>query len=166
MVFWSEFSAAAPDVARAVRALLCQYGPGLGYLATVRPDGAPRIHPVSPVIADGGLFCFLLDSPKRRDLQRDGRYALHAYPAETSDDEASLSGLAWPVTDAARRRRVAEAVRAAPRVDWQLFELTVEVALVVRRRDELGGLGAAGRAGLPVERLVWRDESRLLQRVS
>ena len=50
------------------------------------------MHPVSPVIADGGLFCFVTASPKRRDLERDGRYALHAYPAESSDDEAYLAG--------------------------------------------------------------------------
>ena len=33
------------------RRLLYQYGPGLGFLATVRRDGAPRLHPVCPVIA-------------------------------------------------------------------------------------------------------------------
>lgn len=107
-----------------------QYGPGFGYLATVRADGGPRVHPVSPVITDEGLFCFVIDSPKRRDLERDGRYALHSFPPEESDDEAYVAGQARPVTDPARVARLADSVRAAPQVDWRLFEFTVEVAML------------------------------------
>src|SRR4051794_19019199 len=127
MPTWSEFATAAPSLAADVRALLYQYGPGLGYLATVRPDGGPRVHPVAPVVTDGGLFCFLLTSPKRRDLERDGRYALPPFPPEHDDTEAYLSGRVPPVTDPARHARVAAAANAAPRVDWRLFELDIEV---------------------------------------
>jgi hypothetical protein len=109
-----------------------QYGPGLGYLATVRSDGGPRVHPVAPVITDEGLFCFVVDSPKRRDLERDGRYALHSFPPEESDDEAYLAGRAHVVTDDATIARIAGSLRAAPRVDWRLFEFSVEVAMVAR----------------------------------
>ena len=42
-------------LASAIRSLLQQYGPGMGYLATIRADGGPRVHPVSPVITDDGL---------------------------------------------------------------------------------------------------------------
>jgi hypothetical protein len=115
-----------------VLALLSQYGQAFGYLATVRLDGGPRVHPVAPVIAAGGLFCFVMPSPKRRDLVRDGRYALHSYPAEASDDEAYLSGRARPAS-AAAQDQVAVAHRAAPGVDWRLFELSVEVAMVTHR---------------------------------
>jgi len=41
MASWSDFAAADPSLAAAIRALLEQYGPGMAYLATVRPDGAP-----------------------------------------------------------------------------------------------------------------------------
>ncbi len=132
MVFWSAFAAAAPWLATDIKNLIHQYGPGLGYLATVRPDGGPRVHPVAPVVADGGLFCFLLNSPKRRDLERDGRYALHTYPPEDDDTEGYLAGRAHAVTDEVRRRRVAAASRAAVGVDWRLFELDIEVAMVTR----------------------------------
>jgi hypothetical protein len=152
MTTWSDFVAAQPRLASAVRGLLYQYGPGLGYLATVRADGAPRVHPVSPVIAEGGLFCFLIASPKRDDLERDGRYALHSYPPERTDDEACLSGHATPVTDPAVTQRVATAVRAAPCVDWRLFELTVEMAMVVRRPQSTASSGAP----TPVARQIWR----------
>ena len=73
MASWPEFVAAEPRLAAAIQALVHQYGPGLGYLATVRADGGPRVHPVSPLITDNGLYCFIINSPKRRDLDRDGR---------------------------------------------------------------------------------------------
>jgi hypothetical protein len=130
---WSDFAALAPAIATDVRSLFEQYGQGFGYLATVRRDGGPRVHPVSPVIADGGLFCFVMPSPKRQDLIRDGRYALHSYPAEVRNDEAYVAGWARRVTDRGRRRRVARAHRAAADVDWELFELYVGVAMVTHR---------------------------------
>ena len=143
---WSAFFSESPRLAADVRTLFLQYGQGFGYLATVRRDGGPRVHPVSPVFANGGLFCFVMPSPKRRDLERDGRYALHAYPAENTDDEAYLAGRARPVTDERQRERVAREYRAAPEVDWRLFELDIEVAMVTRRR---------GRNRQPARRM-WR----------
>jgi len=143
---WSAFASASPDLAADVQALFEQYGQGFGYLATVRRDGGPRVHPVSPVIADGGLFCFVMASPKRSDLVRDGRYALHAYPAELIDDEAYVAGRARPVIDARRRDLVANAHRAALDIDWRLFELEVDVAMVTHRE---------GHPRIPEYR-VWR----------
>jgi hypothetical protein len=132
-VSWSQFASSSPRLAADVRALLEQYGQAFGYLATVRLDGGPRLHPVSPVIADGGLFCFVMRSPKRRDLERDGRYALHAYPAEHTDDEAYLAGRAYPVADDLQRARLARLHRASPTTDWRLFELGIEVAMITHR---------------------------------
>ena len=145
MASWGEFAAAEPLLASAVRALVCQYGQGLGYLATVRADGGPRVHPVSPVITDDGLFCFIIDSPKRCDLDRDGRYALHAFPPEESDDEAYLAGHAVPVTDRGRTVALTLATRADERVSWKLYEFTIEVAMVIQR------------AGPASARTVWCD---------
>ncbi|HEX5598923.1 MAG TPA: pyridoxamine 5'-phosphate oxidase family protein [Micromonosporaceae bacterium] len=157
MASWPQFVSEQPRLAAAIRALLHQYGPGYGYLATVRADGGPRVHPVSPVITDEGLFCFVVDSPKRRDLERDGRYALHSFPPEQSDDEAYLAGRARPVTDQARVTGLAARLRAAPQVDWRLFEFSVDVAMLCRRGPVL--MGAAGR-GQPPAVQVWRDPSR------
>jgi hypothetical protein len=156
MASWSEFASDEPRLADAIRALMQQYGPGFGYLATVRADGGPRVHPVSPVITDEGLFCFVVDSPKRRDLERDGRYALHSFPPEESDDEAYVAGRARPVTDQARVDRLAGSLRAAPQVDWRLFEFTVDVAMLARH----GSNGARPLADGPAERpavQVWLD---------
>src|SRR5918911_4857015 len=112
MASWPEFVAAQPRLADAIRALVHQYGPGLGYLATVRAAGGPRVHPVSPFVTDHGLYCFVIDSPKRRDLDRDGRYALHSFPPENTDDEGYLAGRARPVTNPDTIRELATAMRA------------------------------------------------------
>jgi Pyridoxamine 5'-phosphate oxidase len=133
MVSWSEFANAEPALAASIRRAFHQYGPGLGYLATIRPDGGPRVHPVAPSVTDEGLYCCLLDTPKRRDLQRDGRYALHAFPPEDSDDEATVRGRAIRVTDQATIQRLAHELRAKPGVDWWLYELSVETAIFVHR---------------------------------
>lgn len=156
MASWSEFAADEPRLAHAIRALIQQYGPGLGYLATVRADGGPRVHPVSPVITDDGLYCFIIDSPKRRDLERDGRYALHSFPPEESDDEAYVAGRAHPVTDQARVDRLATDLRASAHVNWRLFEFTVDVAMLARH----GQAGVVPLTGDPVDGpavQIWLD---------
>jgi hypothetical protein len=159
MASWSDFAADEPRLAGAIRALMQQYGPGLGYLATVRPDGGPRVHPVSPVITDEGLFCFVVDSPKRRDLERDGRYALHSFPPEDSDDEAYVAGRAVPVSDPALVAAIAGNLRAAPQVDWRLFELSVEAAMLARHGSGGATPLSAHPAGGRAEVRVWLDPS-------
>lgn len=163
MASWSDFAAAEPELAAAIRALLQQYGPGMGYLATMRADGGPRIHPVSPVVTDYGLFCFVIDSPKRRDLERDGRYALHSYPPEESDDEAYVTGRAIPVQDQAIVKRLAEALYASPLVNWRLFEFTVESAML-RRHGPAGALPLALAPRTPAVTRTWRDPAPRLGR--
>jgi len=163
MASWSEFTAAEPELAAALRALLQQYGPGMGYLATVRADGGPRVHPVSPVVTDNGLYCFVVNSAKRRDLERDGRYALHSYPPEESDDEAYVTGHAHPVTDPAVITRLAEALRASPMVDWRLFELDITTAML-RRHGPAGALPLAMTLRYPPITRSWRDPAASLGR--
>ena len=141
-VTWSEFATASPSLAAEVRALFEQYGQAFGYLATVRRDGGPRVHPVAPVIADGGLYCFVMSSPKRRDLERDGRYALHSWPRPFEDDgfddeEFYLSGRATAVDDAALHERVSKAVGDRPE-SGASFELDIERAM---HKARVGGLG-------------------------
>ncbi|MEV0391840.1 pyridoxamine 5'-phosphate oxidase family protein [Polymorphospora rubra] len=156
MATWTEFATDEPRLAAAIRSLMHQYGPGLGYLATIRADGGPRVHPVAPVITDEGLFCFVVDSPKRRDLERDGRYALHSFPPEDSDDEAYVAGRARPVTDPARVARLADSLRATDDVDWRLFEFSIEVAMVARHGRSGATPLAANPAGRP-EVQLWLD---------
>src|SRR3954447_8884277 len=101
MVTWPEFAEAAPDLAEAGRKQLYQWNIGLAFLATVRPDGGPRVHPVCPVITEDGLHVMVVAGPKQRDLVRDGRYSLHSEtcPPPRHDDGFAVSGVARVVTD-------------------------------------------------------------------
>jgi len=121
-----------PEMAAAGQKLLYQFGPGLGYLATVRKDGGPRVHPFCPIVSDGELWAFVLTrSPKGQDLLRDGRYSLHAFPKPDTDDEFYVSGTATVVDDPARRRSVADATTAnVGELEETLFALDIERALL------------------------------------
>ena len=96
MATWDEFEAAAPELAGIGRALLNQFGVGLAFLATVDGTGAPRLHPVCPVLSSHGLHVLITAaSPKRGDLARDGRYALQTFPQpKPGSDEFYVAGRA------------------------------------------------------------------------
>lgn len=129
---WSELVAERPELAEAGRALLYQFRVGLGYLATVRKDGGPRVHPVCPVIAHGGLYVFVGNqTPKVHDLRCDGRFALHSFPNPEVDDEFYVTGRAARVDDVDIRRVVYEAYTAtgAFTSNDTLFELLLERVL-------------------------------------
>src|SRR5215467_4007953 len=103
MVTWKELAAAEPDLADIGCSLLFQFKVGLAFLATVRRDGAPRLHPVCPVLSNGRLFVLITPtSPKRHDLLRDGRYALQTFPQpKPGSDEFYIAGSAHLVADPA-----------------------------------------------------------------
>src|SRR6202521_2653044 len=106
MATWGEFREAAPEIAAVGVRLLEQHH--LAYLATVRADGAPRVHPVSPFIIDGRLYVATPPtSPKARDQLRDRRYVLHMLPGE-NDDEFRIRGRARSVTGDDERSIVRE----------------------------------------------------------
>lgn len=141
MALWRDFERDAPEMAAAGRALIYQFGVGLGYLATVRADGGPRVHPFCPILHEGGLYGLIADSPKQRDLLRDGRYALHSFPAQDRDDEFYLSGRAIRHADPALAgavRRTMTSTGATSSGDETLFELDLERALLAtyKKRGE------------------------------
>ncbi len=129
---WEDLEAEMPEMAASGRALVYQYKVGLGYLATIRKDGSPRLHPVCPVLALGGLYVFIGNrSPKLHDLLRDGRYSLHTFPVQDGDDEFMVSGRAAPTDDPEVRRVVYETYTAtgATTSDDTLFEFFLQRAL-------------------------------------
>jgi hypothetical protein len=93
-VRWGELKSHRADLAEAGRSLLYQYGVGLAFLGTVRPDGGPRLHPICPLSGEDGLYTFVIPSPKRTDLVRDGRFALHSFAAEDNEDAFYVTGRA------------------------------------------------------------------------
>jgi hypothetical protein len=120
--------------------LLYQVGVGLAFLATSRPDGAPRVHPMCPVINDDGMYAFIVPSPKQRDLVRDGRYALHSFPCPDNEDAAYVTGVARVVSDASVRdalgaQFVAERAQFSvplPGAEDMCVEFLVDTCMVTR----------------------------------
>lgn len=130
---------AAPELARVGSTLLNQFGVGLAFLATVRGDGAPRLHPVCPVISGERLFVLITTtSPKHQDLIRDGRYALQTFPQpKPGSDEFSLAGRARLIDDAATRAAVLRDARHRADEAEALFELWIERVMHTRWENVL-----------------------------
>lgn len=170
MATWADFESEAPELA-AVAALLW---PGVvalhrgeapragepvfavSYLATVRQDGAPRLHPFCPVLAGGRLFAAIPpSSPKGHDLRRDPRCVVHAMPGP-DDDELCIRARAREVGDDATRELVRQVVGRSgvggmieSVAHHPLFELDLEQVDVARWVD-------IGQKGTHAERRRWR----------
>jgi hypothetical protein len=128
VVTWKEFAAAEPDLADVGRALLFQFGVGLAFLATIRGDGGPRLHPVCPVLSSDRLFVLITPaSPKRHDLARDGRFALQSFPQpKPGSDEFYVTGKAELVDDPAGRADILRAAKHMADASEVAFELWVD----------------------------------------
>ena len=103
----------------------------VAYLATVRKDGSPRVHPMTPIIGQGHLFVFMEPtSPKGHDLQRDGRYAIHCSMSDTSgaSGEFSLTGHAHLIDNPELRALAVRLASYTPADRYILFEFEIESA--------------------------------------
>jgi general stress protein 26 len=130
MPSFSEFEAAAPELAAAVKERLRSRTHHT--LATLRADGAPRISGTECRFADGELWVgSMWQARKARDLLRDPRYALHAGsddpPAWTGD--AKVAGRAEAITD--REAIMKHNGEAANDGESHLFRLDVTEASTV-----------------------------------
>ena len=131
---WAELEAEAPKITAAGARLMYARGDGEALLATVRGDEPPRIHPVNVAIVEGRLYTFVIGgSPKRRDLDEDGRYALHTHQDPERPSEVSLRGSARRVDVGAERDRVAAGWAFSVDDSYVLFELTIGSALLGAR---------------------------------
>lgn len=129
MATWGEFAEAAPELAAFGAERFRQAE--VAYLATVRDDGSPRVHPVTPILEEGRLFLFMEPtSPKGHDLRRDPRYAMHSLVTDQDGNpgEFHIRGRGRPVDEAAIRATVAKAAPYEPMERWIAFEFSVEEA--------------------------------------
>jgi hypothetical protein len=127
MAAWEEFAAAEPGMAKVLRNLLGWIP--IAYIATVRRDGAPRVHPFVPIFAAGRMFIAIPEwSPKRHDLANDGRFAMHALPGKR-DDEFYMTGRASLIKDAETRKDVVDAAKHTVHASDDVFELTAEYVM-------------------------------------
>lgn len=95
MATWEVFEAEAPELAQAVRARFDAAKHHV--LATLRADGSPRVSGTEVQIEGGELTMGSMpQAVKARDLQRDGRCAIHANPGDGSmhGGDAKVTGVA------------------------------------------------------------------------
>lgn len=131
MPIWKEFAEQAPDLAEFGQT---RFASSVAYLGTIRPDGGPRVHPVTPIIGEQ-LFLFMEPtSPKGKDLQRDPRYTLHCTVEDMNGGggEFYVRGQATLTNDPFLREQAAQAAAYDPADRYVLFTLTIEFAFMNR----------------------------------
>jgi hypothetical protein len=152
MATWQQFEKEAPELAAAVRARF--EAAKHHVLATVRRDGSPRVSGTEvdfygPDLILGSMW----QARKAADLQRDGRFALHANPGDGSMEggDAKVSGHAVEVTDPDELRAFVES--AHPPEPFHLFRLSLdEVVLTSLSPDGKYLVIQTWRPGRPVQR--------------
>jgi hypothetical protein len=101
MAEWKEFAHEAPAIAEVFRRRHKATG-NLCFLATLRPDGYPRISPMEPRIFEDRLVLVgMPNTAKWRDLDRDPRFSLHTATVDTQvgDGDAKVWGKVRNVQD-------------------------------------------------------------------
>ena len=124
MPSWSDFEAAAPELAARVRERLDAHRHKT--IATIRADGAPRISGIEAQVEGGELWIGSdRDALKARDLLRDPRFALDS----GSDDPPADPGQASSWAGDAKLAGIAV---EEPRPDHVRFRLDIREASTVR----------------------------------
>ena len=139
MPSWTEFEAAAPELAERVRSRLDAHAHKT--LATLRRDGSPRISGTETAFADGDLWIgSMWRAQKALDLRRDPRFALHS----GSDDppgwkgDAKLAGVVEEITDPERVRAINGS--SSPPGSSHLFRLDLREVSTVGLNDARNAL--------------------------
>ncbi len=143
MASWNDVTTAAPELARAVQGRF--EATGLGILATLRKDGAPRVSGIEPLFALGEIWLGSMPhSRKGADLARDPRFALHSATIDknVAEGDAKITGRAVAINDreTLERYRQAWATHADAPVPepFTLFRAEVtEIAMVSLDGDHL-----------------------------
>ena len=160
-VSWPELRGLVPELAAAGEKLLLRkrLQVGWAFIATLRKDGAPRLHPISVVQAQERLYVIIpRRSPKCADLLRDGRYALQAFPPPDGEPgcELYLAGTAERIQDAG----VCQAIEAETGVRVEAGEVLFELLL---ERVMLTYLIAEGTPEEQPVHLTWPADRRRAQ---
>jgi hypothetical protein len=141
MLSWSEFAEAAPKLASFGKHRL---EGRIAYFATIRSNGSPRLHPVTPFIAYQNLIVYMEPtSPKVHDLRRDARYTMHCGVEDASGGQGEflISGKAVEVNNEKIRKEVfdqASSIGYNPQERYIVFELRIEEAMAtVYEGDEV-----------------------------
>jgi len=126
---WAIFSEQAPEIAHFGQKRI---DGKVSYLATVRENGAPRIHPVTALVGEGSCFIFAEpESSKVRDFHHNSQFSLHCSMSDSSGSsgEFQIRGLAEYVSDEDVRLLAESICHYRPASSYQLFELKISEAM-------------------------------------
>ncbi len=132
---WQKLEFQAPEIAEFGKEHLHNK---VAYLATIRKDGSPRVHPFTPIIGAGRFFVFMEpDSPKGHDLRRDNRFAVHCSVSDTSGEsgEFVITGRATLIEDADVRALAVRVTPYHPAERYILFEFDIESVIMTEYPD-------------------------------
>jgi hypothetical protein len=156
MTTWARFASEAEDLAAAVRARFDATRHHV--LATLRRDGSPRVSGTEvafhgPDLTIGSMWAAV----KARDLQRDGRFALHANPGDgtMAGGDAKVSGVAVEVVDPDELASYRDATKPPPG-DFHLFRLLLDAVVLTSVEDDDHLLIQTWHPGRPVGRVERR----------
>jgi hypothetical protein len=132
---WNDFAGEAPELAALVRGRF--EATGLGFLATLRTDGSPRISGIEPLVGpDQVTMGMMYGSLKALDLRRDPRCSLHAASIDksVSEGDARISGHAVEHVDEdalARGRDQFTEATGQPPPDGPMHLFTIDITEVM-----------------------------------
>lgn len=132
---WSRLESQAPEIAEFGKK---RFQSKVAYLATIRKDGSPRVHPFTPIVGDGHLFVFMEStSPKGHDLRRDPRFAIHCSVTDMSGEsgEFIVTGRAKFIEDLELRALAVKNAPYKPAERYILFEFDIESAMLTEYID-------------------------------
>ena len=126
----------------------------------MRRDGAPRLHPFCPIVADGRLFAAIpRQSPKGWDLRRDSRCVIHATPGPDDEElciratasditaDAGTTSLVQAVVERSGVGGMIESVRHDPVFEFDLYQV------------DIAGWVDVGQPGTHAVRQQWRQHA-------
>lgn len=150
MASFADVESEEPEFAARVRAAFDAHGHKV--LATLRPDGAPRVSGIEmQFVAGEPWLAGMPGSAKFTDLLDDPRFALHSGSDEPDafSADAKLSGRATAVTSPEDRSRYAAAAGVPPEhMGFDLFSVDLDqVVLVALNADRTALVISSWRPG-------------------
>jgi hypothetical protein len=134
MASWEQFTREAPDLAGRVHA---RFTANVHHvLATVRPDGAPRLSGIEVHFHAADVWLGSMpNSAKGGDLARDPRFALHSAPLEKdlANGDATLTGAVEQVDDLAVWQAITAHLEGPPpeQLQGDLYRLDLDAVSLV-----------------------------------
>ncbi|MFI6843510.1 pyridoxamine 5'-phosphate oxidase family protein [Kitasatospora sp. NBC_00085] len=153
MATWQDFEHEAPDLAPAVRARFEANKHHV--LATLRKDGSPRVSGTEVEFIGADLTLgSMYGAVKARDLQRDGRFALHAHPGDETMEggDSKISGRAVEITDEAELAAYEADLPQPPPGPFHAFRLELEQVVHTTVGEDHLWI-TSWRPGEPVQRI-------------